>query len=331
MNVEHERNHAVRTLLHGEKLLRPELAAQLEQPWRTNGVIVQALFFILTCIGLGAFYGFLSLLGIGYPGMVVAVAAIALAEYLIGTARWFRTGVEAALWIGGLLAAISELPRSGTPESILVIGAAFAIAGARVRQPLFGAAAASCVVYYFEERFDLGVVAALLMATAALLALLRTWRRPTNEWLFIAIALALPFQGAMFAGPEWRTTTILLYAVFAAIAFALAVTRRHHAFFLAAMIGAGVAATELALQIDVAPGAEFFLAGALLLGIAFAVSRALRDHTTGFVLTPAKLTPFDDELELAATFALKPDTPVTAAPSQPAGGSFGGAGASGDY
>jgi hypothetical protein len=330
MNVEHERNHAVRALLKDEKLLRPEIAAQLEQPWRTNGVIVQAIFFVLTCIGLGAFYGFLSLLGIGYAGVIAAVAAIVLAEYLIGAWRWYRTGVEAALWIGGLLAAISELPRSGTPESILVIAAACAIAGARVRQPLFGAAAVLCVVYYLEDRFDLGVVAALVLSAAALVALLRTWRRPSNEWLLIAIALSLPFAGISHADREWRTTTIALYTVYAALAFALAVKRRHHAFFLAGMIGAAIAAAELAQLIDIEPEAPLFLAGALLLGIAFAVSRALRDQTRGFVLTPAKLTPFDEELELAATFALKPETPVSEAPKT-GGGSFGGAGASGDY
>lgn len=330
MNVEHERNHAVRSLLKDEKLLRPELAAQLEQPWRTNGVIVQAIFFVLTCIGILAFYGFLSLLKIGYAGVITAVVAIALAEWLIRSWRWYRTGVEAALWIGGLLAAISELPRSGTPESILVIAAAFAIAGARVRQPLFGAVAVLCVVYYCEDRFDLGVVAALVLSAAALFALLRTWQRPSNEWLLIAIALALPFAGISHADPEWRTTTIVLYAVYAAVAFALAVKRPHHAFFLAGMIGAAIAASEVAQLIDIEPEAPLFIAGALLLGIAFAVTRALHDRTRGLVLTPAKLTPFDDELELAATFAMKPETPVSEAPKT-GGGSFGGAGASGDY
>jgi hypothetical protein len=330
LNVEHERNHAVRAILKDEKLLHPELAAQLEQPWRTNGVIVQAIFFVLACIGLGAFYGFLSLLGIGYAGVVTAVVAIALAEYLIGAGRWYRTGVEAALWIGGLLAAIRELPRSGTPESILVIAAAFAIAGARLRQPLFGAVAVLCVVYYCEDRFDLGVVVALVLSAAALFALLRTWQRPSNEWLLIAIALTLPFAGVSHADREWRTTTIALFAVYAVLAFALAVKRPHHAFFLAGMIGAGIAAVELAQLIDAAPEAPLFIAGALLLVLAFAVSRALRDRTRGLVVTPAKLTPFDEELELAATLAMKPETPVAEAP-QTGGGSFGGAGASGDY
>jgi hypothetical protein len=330
MNVEHERNHAVRSMLEGEKLLRPEIAAQLEQPWRTNGLIVQALLFILTCIGLGAFYGLLSLLRIGYPGVIVAAVAIVLAETLIGKWLWYRTGVEAALWIGGLIAAISELPSSGTPESVLVVGAAFVIAGARLRHPLLGTAAAICVAQYFEARFDLGVVAALVISAAAIFALLCTWRRPSNEWLFIGIALALPFAGIAAADREWRTTTIALYSIYAAIALLLAVTRRHHAFFLAAMIGAAIAAIELAQLIDLEPEAPLFIAGALLLGIAFAVSRGLREKTHGFVLTPAKLTPFDDELELAATFALKPETPVEATPKT-GGGSFGGAGASGDY
>jgi hypothetical protein len=330
MNVGDERNHAVEVMLKSEKLLRPEIAAQLEQPWRTDGLLVQAIFFVLTCIGLGAFYGFLSLLHFPRPGVITAAVALAVAEYLIGAWRWYRTGVEAALWIGGLFAAISELPHSGQPESILVVAAACAIAGARVRQPLFGAAAVVFVVQYLETRFDLGVIAALAISAAALLALLRTWQRPSNEWLCIVIALGLPFAGYDEADPEWRTTTILLFTIYAAFALVLAVKRRHHAFFLAAMIGAALAAIELEELIDLDPEAPLFIGGTLLLGLAFAVSRALRDNTRGFVLTPDQLTPFDAELELAATFAMKPETAVEPAPKT-GGGSFGGAGASGDY
>jgi hypothetical protein len=56
----------------------------------------------------------------------------------------------------------------------------------------------------------------------------------------------------------------------------------------------------------------------------------LRGRTNGFVSTPARLTPIDDELQLAATFALKPSS-VEIEPPRDGGGSFGGAGASGDY
>jgi hypothetical protein len=326
MNAVHERNHVLRERLRAEKLLTPEIAAQLEQPWRTNGLLVQVVFFVLTSIALGAAYALFN--GGLFPGVV----AIVTAEYLINRWRWFFTGVEAALWLGGLFALISELPSSGTPESVLVIAAACAVAGARVRNPLFGAAAAGIVAYYFEDTLDTGVLVALILATLALLALGRTWRRPTTEWLFIAMALVLPLVGAGFVDREWRDVTIILYTAYGALALILGLRLRHHACFLAAMIGFGVAAMELGDKLDAVPF-ELRLAagGTLLLALAFTLNRALRDRTSGFVLTPAKLTPMDEELQLAATFALKPETPEVEAPKKAGGGSFGGAGASGDY
>lgn len=333
MNAQHERHLFLRARLRGEGVLSDAVFAQLELPWRANGLLGQAAFFVLTCIGLGAFLGLLHVLDTGGEGIVAGVAAIALAEYLIGARRWFFTGVEAALWIGGLLALISELPSSGRPESMLVLAAACAIAGARVRNPLFGAVAAIFIVAYFEKRFDLGVLCALVIALAACVALLRTWRRPTTEALWIALALVMPIAGRFHADTSWRNTTIILYAIFGVIALGLAISRRHHAFFLAAIIALAIAAGDFAEKVTAPEEAKLAVAGALLLLIAFAISRTLRGRTHGLVLTPIQLTPFDDAAEAGATLALQPTVPSPpAAEPQPAGGGeFGGAGASGDY
>jgi uncharacterized membrane protein YgcG len=338
MNVQHERNLFLRTRLRSEGLLNDGITAQLEMPWRANGLLAQAAFFLLTCIGLGAFYGLLHVLDMGGEGIVAGVAAIALAEYLIGARRWFFTGVEAALWLGGLFALISELPSSGKPEAMLVLAAACAIAGARVRNPLFGALAAIFVMLYFEKRFDLGVLCALIVALGACIALLRTWRRPTTEALWIALALVMPIAGRFTADRDWRDATIALYAIFGIIALSLAITKRHHAFFLAAIIALAIAGADFAEKLNDAPEeAKLAVAGALLLILAFAISRTLRGRTDGLVLTPIQLTPFDDAVEAGATLALQPTTSAPrAADPQPAGvdgggGEFGGAGASGDY
>lgn len=325
MNVEHERNLQLRARLKGTPA-----AAQLEVPWRTNGIVAQCFFFFLACVALGAFYGMVHVLDVPRPGLVTGAAAIVLAEVLIAR-RWFYTGVEAALWIGGVFALISELPSSGTPESMLVLAAASAIAGARVRNPVFGALAAIFVMLYFERRFDLGVLCALVIALASCIALLRTWRRPTTEGLWIALALVMPIAGRFTAGTNWRTTTIVLYAIFGGIALFLAITRRHHAYFLSAMIALAIAITDVVEKIQAPPEAKMAIAGAVLLALAFAISRTLRDRTDGFVLTPIALTPIDDAAELAATLTLQPATQPPAAQPASGGGSFGGAGASGDY
>jgi hypothetical protein len=333
MKVQEERNYVLRERLRAKKLLTPPVAAQLDVPSRTNGVLVQCVFFVLAAVAAGAFFGLCHALGVPLPGVVTGAVCIAVAEYLIGVKRWFFTGVEAALWLGGLLAMISELPHSGRPESVLVVGAVFALAGARVRNPLLGAAAAVLVVVY-AERFDRGVAVALLLGTVALLALLRTWRRPSTEWLWAACALVLPVAGWFGADAGWRKVTILLYLAYGALALVLGLRKRHPVYFFAALIGWTVAVTELRSFIALPPEAYLAIAGALLLLLAYAVTRALRDHERGFVLSAEELTGIDETLQIAATLAMKPESqaPPPAEPGfEGGGGSFGGAGASGDF
>jgi hypothetical protein len=333
MNVQHERNFYLRARLRNDGLLTDGIAAQLEVPWCANGLPGQIVFFILTCVAAGAFYAMLNVLDIEREGLITGLAAIVIAEYLIGFRRWFFTGVEAALWGGGVFALISELPESGKPEAMLVLAAGAAIAGARVRNPLLGALAAIFVMLYCEERFDLGVLTGLIVALGACMALLRTWRRPTTEALWIALALVMPIAGRFTADSNWRVTTIVLYAIFGIVALSLAITKRHHAFFLAAMISLAIAGGDLAEKLTAPEEAKLAVAGALLLSIAFAISRTLRARTHGLVLTPIQLTPFDDAAEAGATLALQPtaSAPVPEPQSAGGGGGFGGAGASGDY
>lgn len=333
MNAQHERNVHLRARLRGDGMLNDTIAAQLEVPWRANGLAGQIVFFLLTCVAVGAFYAMLNVLDIEREGLITGLAAIVIAEYLIGFRRWFFTGVEGALWAGGVFALISELPESGKPEAMLVLAAGAAIAGARVRNPLLGALAAIFIALYFEKRFDLGVLSALVIALIACAALLRTWRRPTTEALWIALALVMPIAGRFHADKDWRDTTILLYAVFGIIALSLAIAKRHHAFFLAAIIALAIAGADFAEKVTAPDEAKLAVAGALLLGIAFAISRMLRDRTHGLVLTPIQLTPFDDAAEAGATLTLQPtaSAPPVSETQSAGGGEFGGAGASGDY
>lgn len=318
MNVREERQ----LLLRSRKLASPEI------PWRTHGILLRAVLFVFTVLGTGAMYWFFDLINVPGEGIVTGVIAIGIAELLIRKARWWWTGVEEALWLCAAFAFVSELPRRGTPESALVLALAAAIPGWRVRNPLFGAAAACFVVGYFEDRFDLGVIAALVMATLAVIALLRTWERPSTEWLFIALAVVMPFAGRTVADSEWRSVTIALYAVFAVVVAVLAVRKRHHALFLSAAIALGVAAVDAAELVDIAEEVELAMGGGLLLVGSWLVSRALHGRTRGIVSTPASLTPFDDELEVAATISL-PDQKFDQ--KMESGGEFGGAGATGDY
>ncbi|MGZ8708762.1 MAG: hypothetical protein ACXW28_00940 [Thermoanaerobaculia bacterium] len=328
MKLEHERA----LMLAGVDAPSPGAASILDEaakvPHRTYGILLRATLFVLTVVGVVGLYFFLDQIDISYHGIATGIIAIALGESLIRRWRWWWTGVEVALWIGGLYSLISELPSRGTPESLLVLAAGAAIPGARVRNPLFGALAAGFIAAYFEKRFDLGVVAALIIALVAAFALLRTWRRPSNEFLCIAIAIVLPVVGYAQADVEWRHATIALYFAYGAVTLFLAIRRRHHALFLAGGIGIGIASIELARTIDLPVEAKLAIGGALLLGGSWLASRALRDRTTGIIATPAKLTSFDDELETVATVALPR---AEFEPEVEPGGEFGGAGATGSY
>lgn len=306
--------------------LRKRFGVSVDVPWRTYGVLAQLVFFALTCAGVFALYWFLP----GAKGIITAVLAIALAESLIRARRWFFTGVESALWLGGLFALIVDLPGENKPEALLLFSAASAIAGARVRNPLFGALAAGFAMHYLETRFDLGVLFALACGIAAILALCRTWQRPTTEWLWIAIAVLLPIAGYAEADAKWRTVTIALYAAYGAFALTVAIRKRHHAFFAAAAVGFAIAAIELARIIDLRDEAKFAIAGTILLGASLILSRTLRNRTTGFVST--KDTTDDNLLEIAATIAATPHDPPAATEGRAEGdGEFGGAGASGTF
>jgi len=334
MNVTEERNAVLREQLIDAGVDRA-VVAHLESSWRSHGIVVQCVFFFLTCIGIVALYGLCNVIGIAGEGVVVGIASLGLAEMLIRDRRWFGTGVEAALWIGGLIALITELPNSGKPEAMLVFAAAFAIAGARVRNPIFGAAAAIFVVVYAEKKFDLGVLTALAIAGVAVLALLRTWRRPSTEWLWIVLAIALPVAGRFTADDRWQLVTIALYALFGVFALLLAFLYRHHALFFAAAAGLTIAGIDIGRRITTPLEVKLALAGASLLGISWLVARLLRDRTIGLVATPVKLTQADDALEVAGALGAahvsraEPSQNVDARPEGEGG--FGGAGASGDY
>jgi hypothetical protein len=174
------------------------------------------------------------------------------------------------------------------------------------------------------------VIVAIAIATIAVLALLRTWRRPSAESLWVALAMTMPLAGRFAADVNWRDMTILLYGGFAALTLALALRKRHHGLFAGGGIALAIAATELAQAIDAPLEAKLAAGGAILLGGSWLVSRALLDRTHGYVLAPMKL---DETVDIAATLVStgavgsRPAEP----PTRPGGGGFGGAGASGEY
>ena len=117
-------------------------AAGLPTQWRSHGPLASIAFFVLTCVVVASLYMVF--------GVITAAIAIAAAEYLIRKQRFFGTGIESALWIGGLFAVIASLPGPSRREGILLFALACAIAAMRLRQPYFGAAAVLICIWYFK-------------------------------------------------------------------------------------------------------------------------------------------------------------------------------------
>lgn len=316
MNTGHERQWMLREL------------APAGIPWRTHNLLLRCVLGTLTLAGAYLLWILLEELDVPKPGLFVGPAALLIAEALIRFRRWWWTGVEEALWVAGTYSLVSALPESGEPEAMLVLALAAALAGWRVRNPLFGALGAIFIAQYFEKRFDLGVIAAIAIAAMAVVALLRVWRRPSTEWLWIAIAVVMPIAGRFDADDVWRNTTIAIYAAFGIATLFLAIRQRHHALFVSAGIAIVIAAVDGAGKIDVAAEAKFAVAGVLLLVGSWLLSKALKNNVRGFVTTPAKLTPIDDELQIAASLAMPQQDFDQRMES---GGNFGGAGATGEY
>jgi len=302
--------------------------------WRTVSTTAAIAFFVLTLLAITAFDRFCRLLFLP-EGWVTAIVAIAVAELLILRARMWGTGVESALWIGGLFAFIFALPSSGKPEAILTFVAAAAISGWRVRNALFGALAVVLLTVYLMAREWpwSAMLFSVAVAVVALLALVRTWKRPSTETLWNILAVVMPvaaLAGGLQANQlKSDVRVVALFIALAGFALAIGIRRRVRGAIVAGVVSiasAGVAAHDF---IPFSTETRLLLVGAAALAIAGAIARALRGRERGFVLTP---TSSARETLLAVMPAL---LPTSSAPSSPqpvsGGGTFGGAGSSGQF
>jgi hypothetical protein len=239
-------------------------------------------YFVATSIGLVAAY---FLIG----GVATGIIALGVAELLIRRARLGGSGVDAALWLGGLVALIAAIPSHGQPEGLLLIAAAAAVAGARVRNPWFGGLAVAVVLFYLDQKhLGAATIAAIAQAIAVAAALLRarTWRLESTDRLFGAMAVAAPLT-------QYREVWPIDLAG-GAIVLIIAIRLRDRMLLVAAAVSIAIAATDFGHRADVAVEWELIVAGVALVAIAVAVTRALRGRASGIVLTPGPKSHYED-------------------------------------
>lgn len=308
-------------------------AAGLPTQWRAHGPLARLAFFVLTCIAAMAFYGFWYALRL-VPEIATCVACIGAAETLIRRYRFWLTGVESALWISGLCAVIPLLPGHSRYGWVLAIAIACAIAAIRLRQPYFGAASVLLCVAWLGLRGagELVLIASVVVMLHALVSLGREQERPSAERLYEILLIAAPILPALWRGAVGPRIFITINLAWAFALIAAALVLKHHAPAIAGAVCLVIAFIGWQDLVAILIEWQLIVAGALLLAASALVSRRLRENTRGLVMTPSSVTPFDDELQIAATSALTPRVEPAQEPSRgEGGGEFGGAGATGKF
>ena len=352
---EYERRKLLRTLLRTRAGIAPGAAPVMygDAAWREATAGARQAFFILTLAGALAFYGFVALLFPGKTAMVVvAVLGIAMAEWMIERKRFFRMGPEEALWIVGIQAIVLRVLamfHHGDPEkAAALVGAGFLLAGMRLLNPFFVEIAAICFCWYAKaltHSWNVGACAAFVIASLALILLLREWQRPSHdamlEWLVVTMPIlgyaGLTVNRVMTGGEggQWNGVPLAV-PVFVAVAIGsalVALRLRLQPPLLVAMFSIGALLYECRDLVSAPVEWKLIPLGGVLLAAAIVAERRLRDRDHG--ITSKKLEGSSDMriLEAVGGLALAGPSSTAAADSSlsPGGGSFGGGGASSDF
>ena len=308
--------------------------------WKSHGLVLRVVFFFFTAFAAAALGGLMHLFGLPQHFLGAAIC-IATGETLIYRLRFFGTGIEAALLSAGLVNLILMLPHSGKVEAVLVFALAAAIVGARMRSAIFGSIAAILVIAYFGAKFPVthwpAILVAYAISVAAALARTREWQRPSTEELFGLMAVSAPVAGYFASAIQSDFGASLefgaAFVVLAVMLMTIGVTRRDRIVMIAGAVAMILAAIEWRDLFTTPVEVKLMIGGAAVLAIAVALTRALRDRTHGFVLAPAEPSQLEDAVQMIGTFAAAhPGSGPSQSPQREAGGgSFGGAGASGDF
>lgn len=314
----------------------------LAKDWRLARTVVRIVGFVVGAILVASLFGFLSLFQMPGKGIATAVVAIAVAEVLIASGRFWKSGIEEVLWIGGLFAIIFDLPGPPRNEGLLLFAFASLVAAIRLLHPWFSTAFVGFVVMYVVTEFERDLVAATVVysiGAVALLLLTRRWRMPFAENALSMIVLcSLPLAWVLlrFVSEIGSDLSLLAGAVSVIVFFASGLALKHRAPLWGALLTSGLILFEAATRVALAPEWKWLIAGAALVAITQLVDRLLRHRESGITSRREPVGEFYALAETAAAHAAS----VASRPAQPeppppdresGGGNFGGAGASGEY
>jgi hypothetical protein len=309
--------------------------------WKPSSLFSRLVFFALTLVCIGAFWALLDLTHIPFPGVISGLASIALAEFLIVRRRFFHIGPEEALYLGGLIALVTDFGVNDVDVALLFAAAAF-LAGIRVGNDLFIVGAALLVGLYLSLKLESGGIAAgycIALAVSSYALLTRPIARPSWARTLASMILILPPAAFLFlvagASPRVSPVTRAGFAVLAFLFVAAGVRARFHSAILAGLILLGLVVWNLSAHLPWPGEAQLIGWGLLGLAIAIGVEQWLRRSRRG-ITARRLLDPEGFGLLEAASVGILGATSTAAQPDRTAQletgeGQFGGGGATGRY
>ena len=323
-----------------DEATRSRIRESARTSWKPSSLFSRLVFFVLTLVCIGAFWALMDLTDIPFPGVITAVISIALAEFLIVRRRFFHIGPEEGLYLGGLIALVTDFGVNDINMALLLAAAAL-VAGIRVGNDLFIVGAALLVAVYLYLKLKSGSIAAgycIALAALSYGALIRPVARPSWARTLASMIVILPAAFLFhIAGASSHVSplTRLGFAVLALLFIAAGLRARFHSAILSGMILLGLVIWNLSPLLALPGEAQLIGWGLLGLGIAIGIEQWLRRSRSG--ITARRL--LDPEgfgvLEAASVGVLgatsTPGEPDRTAQLKPGDGEFGGGGATGHY
>ncbi|MBW3563392.1 MAG: hypothetical protein KY459_01545 [Acidobacteria bacterium] len=305
------------------------VARELE--WRTTSTFPRLALFALTAVGIYASFGIVILFDIleQEPAQLfIGLFSIAAGELLIDRRRFFRHGVEEALWSIGAVMIVTSPGGDSVPAGLAAIGVALAVSAIRLLNPWIGLASVAFLGASLSDWIDDTAVGWVALILAILFAIIDTFeqKRPFHaRFVELSTILCYGFAAAILSS---KGVAGLTAAVIGGITLAaIGLRRRILAPILAVLAGGGFVLYEISGYLDWKPEAEAFAWGLVLLTSAVLWSRRFAGKTEG--ITSDRLRRATDE-EIAQTVLIAAATPGTSPESAPARegeGDFGGGGA----
>lgn len=307
--------------------------------WRSFSLFARIGFFVLGAICAFALWGLFAVVS-DSPRAAAVVAGFAVAgaaEFIIWQARWFKAGLDEALHLCGVCMVFLGMVSWNSNDKALFTVAAFAalVAAVRLLNPVLAVASLLLACGAMPE--TIRPIVCVVAGVLALALITRRIVRPSLEHTLAAFVIVMPAAAYVFAKEDafdrldFGTAGLLL--LWAVAALIVGLVFRLHAPLISLFVALGAFAYEVRNLTGLSLETRLIVWGFVLLVVAVVVDRLLRTPRNG--LTSEKLR--DDHalrlLELAGAAALTPAAPRHDQPEglQPGGGSYGGAGATGDF